>query len=73
MPPTSCSSATSRISSRPSRRSLEGNERETTIVSILAGVTLDALRSAYPGAASVVRLMPNVAVEIGRGVICVAA
>ncbi|HKG39471.1 MAG TPA: pyrroline-5-carboxylate reductase [Conexibacter sp.] len=43
-----------------------------TIVSILAGVTLDALRSAYPGA-SVVRLMPNVAVEIGRGVICLAA
>lgn len=43
-----------------------------TIVSILAGVTLDALRQAYPGA-SVVRLMPNVAVEIGRGVICLAA
>src|SRR5215207_3747020 len=52
---------------------LEGNERGTTIVSILAGVTLDALRSAYPDARGVVRLMPNVAVEIGRGVICVAA
>jgi pyrroline-5-carboxylate reductase len=52
---------------------IEGNERESTIVSILAGVSLDALRSAYPGASSVVRLMPNVAVEIGRGVICVAA
>jgi pyrroline-5-carboxylate reductase len=44
-----------------------------TIVSILAGVTLDALRTAYPGAKAVVRLMPNVAVEIGRGVICLAA
>lgn len=44
----------------------------TTVVSILAGVTLDALRGAYPGAAGVVRLMPNVAVEIGRGVVCVA-
>jgi len=52
---------------------LEGNEREATIVSILAGVTLDALRSAYPRAAKVIRLMPNVAVEIGRGVICRAA
>ena len=52
---------------------LEGNEAGTTVVSILAGVTLDALRSAYPSADAVVRLMPNVAVEIGRGVICVAA
>jgi pyrroline-5-carboxylate reductase len=52
---------------------IEGNESETTIVSILAGVPLDALRSAYPGAAGVVRLMPNVAVEIHRGVICWAA
>jgi len=43
-----------------------------TVVSILAGVTLDALRTAYPDA-RVVRLMPNVAVEIGRGVICWAA
>jgi len=51
---------------------VEGHERETTIVSILAGVTLDAIRSAYPGAKSVVRVMPNVAVEIGRGVICLA-
>lgn len=44
-----------------------------TIVSILAGVPLDALRAAYPRASAVVRLMPNVAVEIGRGVICLAA
>jgi len=42
------------------------------VVSILAGVTLDALRQAYPGV-PVVRLMPNVAVEIRRGVICLAA
>ena len=52
---------------------LEGNEGEATIVSILAGVTLDALRRAYPSARGVVRLMPNVAVEIGRGVVCWAA
>jgi pyrroline-5-carboxylate reductase len=49
-----------------------GEASDLTIVSILAGVTLDALRAAYPGA-SVVRLMPNVAVEIGRGVVCLAA
>jgi pyrroline-5-carboxylate reductase len=42
------------------------------VVSILAGVPLDALRQAYPDA-RVIRLMPNVAVEIGRGVICMAA
>ncbi|MBS1870134.1 MAG: pyrroline-5-carboxylate reductase [Actinobacteria bacterium] len=52
---------------------VEGNERDTTIVSILAGVTLDALRRAYPAAQAVVRVMPNVAVEIGRGVVCLAA
>src|SRR5689334_10811680 len=32
---------------------MEGNERATTIVSILAGVTLDALRQAYPAAEAV--------------------
>lgn len=52
---------------------MEGNEDGSAIVSILAGVTLDAIRSAYPRAAKVIRLMPNVAVEIGRGTICVAA
>ncbi len=51
---------------------VDGNEEGTVVVSILAGVPLDALRSAYPDAARVVRLMPNVAVEIGRGVICLA-
>jgi pyrroline-5-carboxylate reductase len=49
---------------------MEGNEGGSTIVSILAGVSLDAIRSAYPHADAVVRLMPNVAVEVGRGVIC---
>lgn len=52
---------------------MEGDEEGTTVVSILAGVTLDALREAYPAAKGVVRLMPNVAVEIGRGVICLAS
>jgi pyrroline-5-carboxylate reductase len=52
---------------------VEGNEAGTAIVSILAGVPLAAVRSAYPRAGAVVRLMPNVAVEIGRGVVCWAA
>jgi pyrroline-5-carboxylate reductase len=42
------------------------------VVSILGGVPLDALRNAYPDA-QVVRLMPNVAVEQRKGVICMAA
>jgi len=52
---------------------IAGNEGGTVVVSILAGVSLDAVRSAYPKADAVVRVMPNVAVEIGRGVICLAA
>jgi pyrroline-5-carboxylate reductase len=48
---------------------VDGNAK--AIVSILGGVPLDALRSAYPGQ-PVMRLMPNVAVEVGKGVICVA-
>jgi pyrroline-5-carboxylate reductase len=52
---------------------IEGNEGGSTVVSILAGVPLAAIRSAYPQASGVVRLMPNVAVEIGRGVICLAS
>ncbi len=52
---------------------VDGHEDGIAVVSILAGVTLDALRAAYPRAKGVVRLMPNVAVEIGRGVICLAA
>ena len=46
-------------------------EHGPAIVSILGGVPLDALRRAYPGQ-PVIRLMPNVAVEVGEGVICIA-
>ncbi|MFL5911636.1 MAG: pyrroline-5-carboxylate reductase [Gaiellaceae bacterium] len=52
---------------------VEGNEEGAAVISILAGVSLDAIRAAYPNADAVVRVMPNVAVEIGRGVICLAA
>ncbi len=46
--------------------------RAQAIASILAGVTIDALEDAYP-ATPVVRLMPNTAVEVRRGVICYAS
>jgi pyrroline-5-carboxylate reductase len=49
-----------------------GGGEGAAIVSILGGVSLDALRSAYPGR-RVTRLMPNVAAEVGQGVICMAA
>ena len=40
---------------------------ETTLISVLAGVTTAQLRSAFPGAGSVVRAMPNLPVAIGKG------
>jgi pyrroline-5-carboxylate reductase len=41
------------------------------VVSILAAVPLGRLREAFPGA-EVLRVMPNVGVEVRRGVLCVA-
>jgi pyrroline-5-carboxylate reductase len=41
------------------------------VASILAGVPISDLESAYPNT-PVIRLMPNTAVETGRGVICIA-
>jgi pyrroline-5-carboxylate reductase len=38
-----------------------------TVVSLLGGVALDALRAAYPNA-SVVRILPSTPVEVGQGV-----
>ena len=43
--------------------------RPKTVVSVLGGRSLAELEAAFPGV-PVVRLMPNVACEIGRGVIC---
>lgn len=42
------------------------------IVSVLAATPLERLRAAFPGARHVLRTMPNVGVEIRRGVLCVA-
>lgn len=41
------------------------------IVSLLGATSLERVRDAFPGA-EVVRVMPNVAVEVRRGVLCVA-
>lgn len=42
------------------------------IVSVLAATPLERLRAALPGAEQVLRVMPNVAVELRQGVLCVA-
>lgn len=42
------------------------------VVSVLAAVPLQRLEAAFPNAEHVLRLMPNVAVEVHRGVLCAA-
>ncbi len=46
-------------------------ERAKVVVSLLGATSLEALRGAFPGA-EVVRVMPNVGVEVRKGVLCVA-
>jgi len=42
------------------------------VVSVLAVVPLERLKAALPGAEHVLRVMPNVGVEVRQGVLCVA-
>lgn len=42
-----------------------------TVVSLLGATSLEKVKAAFPGA-EVVRVMPNVGVEVRRGVLCVA-
>lgn len=42
-----------------------------SVVSILGATALDKVEAAFPGA-QVGRIMPNVAVEVGQGVLCIA-
>ncbi|MFC7498272.1 pyrroline-5-carboxylate reductase family protein [Enterovirga sp. GCM10030262] len=44
-------------------------ERETILISILAGVELAALRSRFPGPRAIVKAMPNLPVGINKGVV----
>ena len=46
-------------------------ERAKALVSLLGATSLERVRAAFPGA-DVFRVMPNVAVEVRRGVLCVA-
>src|SRR6476619_2486996 len=45
--------------------------RAETIVSLLGGTSLDRVREALPGP-NVVRVMPNLGVEVRQGVLCLA-
>jgi pyrroline-5-carboxylate reductase len=42
------------------------------VVSVLAATPLERLQAALPGAQQVLRVMPNVGVEVRQGVLCVA-
>ena len=42
------------------------------VVSVLAITTLERLRASLPGAEHVLRVMPNIAVEVRKGVLCAA-
>lgn len=42
------------------------------VVSVLAATPLERLRAVLPGAEQVLRVMPNVGVEVRQGVLCVA-
>jgi pyrroline-5-carboxylate reductase len=42
------------------------------VVSVLAATPLERLRAALPGAEHILRVMPNVGVEVRQGVLCVA-
>lgn len=42
---------------------------QTVVISILAGVEAQSLRARFPGAAAIVRAMPNLPVAIRRGVV----
>lgn len=45
---------------------------DTIVLSILAGVTIDDLRGRFPGAAARMRVMPNMPVRTGKGVVGLA-
>lgn len=42
---------------------------KTVVISLLAGVEVKTLRERFPGVGKIVRVMPNLAVEIRRGVV----
>lgn len=51
---------------------LEGNDNETVVVSVAAGVTLESMESQLPAGTPVVRVMPNTPMLVGKGASAVA-
>ncbi|MFM6853982.1 MAG: pyrroline-5-carboxylate reductase family protein [Sphingopyxis sp.] len=45
----------------------------TLVISMMAGITLDGLAAALPTASSIIRIMPNMPVATGRGVVAAIA
>jgi pyrroline-5-carboxylate reductase len=48
-------------------------DRETILVSILAGVELASLRARFPAPRTIIRAMPNLPVRLGKGVVVLAS
>jgi pyrroline-5-carboxylate reductase len=44
----------------------------TAVISLLGATPLADVQAAFPAATSILRVMPNVAVEVRRGVLCIA-
>jgi pyrroline-5-carboxylate reductase len=47
--------------------------RATTLVSMLAGVTIEDLRHRFPDAGAIAKIMPNLPVAVGEGVVPILA
>lgn len=52
--------------------SLEAHEGEPVVVSMAAGITIDAIDEHVPGGTPVIRVMPNTPMLVGRGVSAIA-
>ncbi len=54
-------------------KSAGGCGKNPLLISILAGTTLEKLRASFPFAGNIVRVMPNMAAQIGMGISCYAS
>jgi pyrroline-5-carboxylate reductase len=57
---------------KPNKLEEVGLTEAREVVSVLAVTSLEQLKGALPGAGHVLRVMPNVGVEVRQGVLCVA-